>query len=233
MLREAALTEKIAVVMNSPDEEIFPFRRLDPIPSGKPAPFVFMYHGSMVERNGLELAVDSLARLRDEVPHVELRIYGRSTPYLEQVMRKAESLGLQESVRYIGVRKLEQLAAEIQECNVGVIPNQRNTFTDINTPTRIFEYLAQGKPVVAPDTHGILDYFGHDELFYFTAGDAESMADAMRIAAADASEAVASAERGQRVYQRHIWHQERETLIQSVCELLGRNAAPPAEPIGN
>jgi glycosyltransferase involved in cell wall biosynthesis len=190
-----------------------------------------MYHGSLVERNGLELAVDALARIHKEMPNAELRVFGRSTPYLEQVIAKAETLGLKDNVRYLGSRKLEQLAGEIQQCNVGVIPNQRNAFTDINTPTRIFEYLSMGKPVVSPDTSAIVDYFGKDELFYFTAGDAESLAEALRNVAADGAEAVANAERGQQVYLRHSWQQERERLIQAVCELLGNNVAA-REPIG-
>jgi len=225
---------KIVVVMNSPDEGIFPFRPARSYaPAETGAQFVVMYHGSLVERNGLELAVDALAKFRETAPRAELRIYGRSTPYLEQVLAKAEKLGLKDYVHYLGARKLEQLAADIQACDVGVIPNQRNAFTDINTPTRIFEYLSMGKPVVAPDTPAIVDYFGQDELFYFAAGDAESLAEALRNVAADGAEAVANAERGQEVYQRHSWHRERERLIQSVCELLGRNAAPPAEPIGS
>ncbi len=54
--------EKIGVVMNSPDEQIFPFRvpRSSPPESGAPnRRFVIMYHGSLVERNGLDLAVDA------------------------------------------------------------------------------------------------------------------------------------------------------------------------------
>src|SRR5712692_2702898 len=50
--------EKIAVVMNAPDSKIFPFRRPQEKHSTGEAsgiPFVIMYHGSLVERNGLDL----------------------------------------------------------------------------------------------------------------------------------------------------------------------------------
>src|SRR5579864_825598 len=70
--------EKIAVVMNAPDSRIFRFRaaqqqRREPESS---KPFVFMYHGSLVERNGLDLAVEALAIARKEMPNAELRVYG-------------------------------------------------------------------------------------------------------------------------------------------------------------
>jgi len=113
--------EKIGVVMNSPDGEIFPYRTvLSNARSNQIStkPFVIMYHGSLVERNGLDLAVDALARLREAVPNLELRIYGRSTPFLEKVMDKARDLGLENCVRYLGPKGLEELVREIEssEC---------------------------------------------------------------------------------------------------------------------
>lgn len=212
--------EKIRVIMNSPDEKLFSYRGADTYPKKKVGDFVIMYHGSLVERNGLDLVVTALADLLRSGSKVSLRVYGRATPYLDRVLRRVEELGIKDNVHFLGSRTLEQLADEIQQCDLGVIPNQRNRFTDINTPTRIFEYLAKGKPVVAPRTSGILDYFGPDELFYFGAGDAESMVAAIRRVMDDRAEAVANAQRGQRVYERHTWSQERESLVKSLCELL-------------
>jgi glycosyltransferase involved in cell wall biosynthesis len=219
--RRSCRVEKIGVVMNSPDEEIFSYRAVRSYPVRTVGqPFVIMYHGSLVERNGLDLAVDAFARLHETVPTAELRVYGRSTPYLEQVMEKVHRLGLDGNVRYLGGKKLEELVHEIEACDVGVIPNHRNTFTDINTPTRIFEYLALGKPVIAPRTLGIQDYFDPDALLYFESGDAEELAAQMAYAAFHTAEMTAIAERGQQVYIAHTWRQEKETLISLVAGLI-------------
>ena len=192
-----------------------------PIPSAHPTSgSCMMYHGSLVERNGLELAVDALAQLQKTTPMVDLRIYGRSTPYLEHVMDKVRTLGLENNIRYFGAKKLEDLAREIENCDVGIIPNQRNTFTDINTPTRIFEYLALGKPVIAPRTPGIQDYFDSDSLLFFEPGDSEELAKKMEYAASHPIEVTAIAERGQKVYAAHSWQQEKEKLIRMVVRLI-------------
>ena len=213
--------EKIGVVMNSPDGEIFPYRAARSYSVRTPdRPLRMMYHGSLVERNGLELAVDALARLHQMIPTAELRIYGRSTPYLERVMDKVRSLGLEGNIRYFGARKLEDLAREIEDCDLGIIPNQRNTFTDINTPTRIFEYLALGKPVIAPRTPGIQDYFDPDSLLFFESGDSEELAKQIEYAASHTIEVTAIAERGQQVYVAHSWQQEKEKLVSMVVELI-------------
>lgn len=207
---------KIGVVMNAPDGQIFPYRAARSYSvanssSGKP--FVIMYHGSLVERNGVDLAVQSLVRVRKTVLNAELRIYGKETAFLEQVMEQAKTLGLQDSVKYLGARKLEELVTDIQSCDVGVIPNQRNPFTDINTPTRIFEYLALGKPVIAPNTPGILDYFTPESLFFFESGNADQLAQQIEYVAGHPGEAIDVAERGQVIYQAHTWQQERQTLV--------------------
>ena len=215
--------DKVAVIMNCPDAALFPFRPACSYPlRATDARFVIMYHGSLVERNGLDLAVDAMARLVPKVPNAELRVFGRSTPYLERVMQKVRELGLENHVCYLGSRKLELLAGEIEKCDLGVIPNQRNTFTDINTPTRIFEYLALGKPVIAPRTAGICDYFGPESLFFFESGNSTDLAKCMESAAKHPAEARDAARKGQEIYLRHTWAKEREELVNLVAGLMGR-----------
>lgn len=218
-------SEKIEVVMNSPDEKIFPFRTAQvPITTSQARnkPFVVMYHGSLVERNGLDLAVEALARVRQVLPTAELRVYGSSTPFLEYVLEIAKSKGLLDAVRYLGPRRLEELVHEIEVCDVGIIPNHQNSFTAINTPTRIFEYLALGKPVIAPRTPGIQDYFSKSSLLFFEAGNPEDLAKSIEYAYFHPVEVSEIAKRGQEVYREHTWQQERTRLTQLVAGLLHR-----------
>jgi glycosyltransferase involved in cell wall biosynthesis len=215
--------QKISVVMNSPDEEIFqyqePFRQLST--ARDPAkPFVIMYHGSLVERHGVDLAVTAVGNLRLKIPGAELRIYGRSTPFLERVLDSVRKSELSDAVRYLGPMKLEQIPAAIRECDVGVIPNRRSAFTEINMPTRIFEYLSQGKPVIAPQTPGIQDYFSPQELVLFDLGKAEDLAAKMEYVFQHPEEVQRMTERGQKVYRDHRWTGEQERLIKLVEGLL-------------
>ena len=103
---------------------------------------------------------------------------------------------------------------------MGVIPNHRSAFSDINTPTRIFEYLALGKPVIAPRTPGIQDYFSQDSLFFFEPGDSEDLAKQLIQVYTEPSRTMAIAERGQQVYLEHSWSEERQHLVNLVRELL-------------
>jgi glycosyltransferase involved in cell wall biosynthesis len=215
--------QKISVVMNSPDEEIFqyqkPFRQVSTVRDAS-KPFVIMYHGSLVERHGVDLAVAAVGKIRSKIPGAELRIYGRSTPFLEGVLDSVRKSELSDAVRYLGPMKLEQIPAAIRECDVGVVPNRRSAFTEINMPTRIFEYLSQGKPVIAPQTPGIQDYFSPQELVLFDLGKTEDLAAKMEYVFEHPEEMLRMVELGQEVYQDHQWTGERERFVKLVEELL-------------
>jgi glycosyltransferase involved in cell wall biosynthesis len=214
---------KITVVMNSPDEGIFQDRkplRLSFTGRDPSKPFVIMYHGSLVERHGLDLAVTALRKIQPAIPCAELRIYGRSTPFLEEVMDAVRKSELSEAVRYLGSKSLEKIAEAIGQCDVGIIPNRRSIFTEINTPTRIFEYLSQGKPVVAPRTRGILDYFSPQELVLFELGDVDDLAEKMLYVFQNPEETLKMIERGQEVFRAHNWSSERLRFLSLVDDLL-------------
>ena len=212
-------SEKIRVVMNAPDERIFSFRRRSPTPSRPDKPFVIMYHGTIVPRNGLDLAIAAVKEVRKTVPNAELRIYGPRTPFLEQLLDRLNGESGDCGIRYLGPRRLEDLIVEIEDCDIGIIPNQRNTFTELNTPTRIFEYLALGKPVIAPRAMGIQDYFPEDALPFFELGSAEDLARKIEYAYRHPEEIDQIVQRGQQVYLEHNWSRQRQTLVEMVSDL--------------
>lgn len=216
-------SEKVSVVMNSPDGEIFPFRAprsRHAAGDGRQKSLVIMYHGSLVERNGLDLAVKAVANARQTIPGIELKIYGRRTPFLDQVMGEVHNQGLRDCIQYFGPKRLEELVGAIEACDVGIIPNHRNAFTEINTPTRMFEYIALGKPVIAPRTPGIQDYFSAGSIFFFEPGDAQELAKSIEYVFCHPSEAIESTKRGQEVYLAHAWSQEKKVLVTLIDNLL-------------
>jgi len=218
--------------MNSPDEEIFPLRppRADggspPRVRGKP--FVIMYHGSLVERNGLDLAIEAFERVRDSIPGSQLRIYGWATPFLARVMDSVRAKGLEDAVHVLGPRRAEDMVAAIEECDVGIIPNRRSVFTEISTPTRIFEYLALGKPAIAPRVVGIQDYFNNESLIFFELGNAEDLARQIAYVFFHPGEAAEIVKRGQEVYLTHAWREEKHTLVKLASDLLSHGSVEEA-----
>jgi glycosyltransferase involved in cell wall biosynthesis len=135
-------------------------------------------------------------------------------------MESARQRGLDKNVDYLGPCNLNEIVEAIEDCDLGIIPNHRNIFTEINTPTRIFEYLALAKPVIAPKAQGIQDYFGDNDMIFFKLGDADDLARKIEFAYSHPVEVAETVKRGQAVYLSHTWSRERLILLKSICDLI-------------
>lgn len=212
---------KLRIVMNSPDEKIFAFRGERRVTEkARKSAFTVMYHGTLVERNGADLAVEAFAKVRQNVPDAQLFIYGKRTPFLDKVLQSAREIGVAESVKYFGAKRLEDVVRAIGDCDVGIVPNPRSAFIEITMPTRIFEFLALGKPVIAPRTRGICDYFGEDSMLFFEPGNSDDLARQIAYVFSHPAEVGEIVRRGQEVLRLNAWAGEKQRYLQIVTDLL-------------
>ena len=181
-----------------------------------------MYHGLLVERHGLDLAIQAVARLRAEIPNIQLHMYGEPTDYLEKIMKLVRELNLEGVVQSHGFKNLNEIASEISKIDLGLIPNRLSSFTEINFPTRIFEYLAMNKPVLVPSTKGIRDYFDDIDILFFEGGNVDDLATKIKWAWQHPTELRQLMENGWMVYGKHCWDSERERFAGLVSDLLQR-----------
>ena len=226
--------EKVQIVMNSPDETIFTPGSVEPVPRAPNGgdEFRIMHHGSIVHRHGIDLLVEAVAKVRPGIPGVRLDIFGRREPFLDEVLDAARRLGVGDIVHYRGNSTQREIARAILESDLGVIPNRRSAFTGLNFPTRIFEYLAMGRPILVPATQGIEDYFTPEQLLMFEQGNVDDLA-ARILWIRENPEAVRRVlDRGIEVYRKHLWTQERARFVGAVRALAhsGRQGVPNLEP---
>jgi glycosyltransferase involved in cell wall biosynthesis len=214
---------KMEIVMNSPEETIFrddtPAAVLPPPPVGG-QPFRVLHHGSIVHRHGLDIAIEALAIARRELPALQFFICGRPTPFLDEVLALAATRGLGEVVHFLGPKTQPEVAALVAACDLGVIPNRLSPFTSVNMPTRIFEYLAMNRPVIAPVTEGIRDYFDDGNLIFFEPDNPADLARHIVWVARNPAAAATVVKQGQLVYQEQVWARQREHFLNLVEVLL-------------
>lgn len=219
---------KIQTVMNSPEAEIFqPGEKpqVNGCQTAKQKSFALMYHGLIVERHGLDLAVEAIAQLKSRIPGIRLDLYGDSTDYLEKILALAHKLDLKDAIHFHGFKSLNEIAEDISKTDLGLVPNRLSVFTEINFPTRIFEYLAMNKPVIVPSTRGIRDYFNEDEILFFTPGDANDLAKKIEWAYQNPSALQRLLENGRRVYDKNCWKLEQKKFLGMVdCMVKPLNA---------
>ncbi len=210
---------KIVVIMNSPDPTIFSRANGQQGSPAKRKGLSLMYHGTIVERHGLGTALEALAHLREKVEAPNLHVYGDGD-YVAEFLAMRKALGLERIVHYHGQVPLEQIATAIDLVDIGVIPNKRSVFTEINLPTRIFEYLSKQKQVIVPRTVGILDYFDDSSIHFFEQGNSTSLANVIVGILENREESERILRNGLRTYNEYSWNSQRQRLLSTLEGLL-------------
>jgi glycosyltransferase involved in cell wall biosynthesis len=215
--------EKMEIVMNSPQPEIFnPDRFPAEGARTRSGEFRIMHHGSIVHRHGIDLLVDAVAMVKDRIPGIRLDIYGGHTSFVEIVLAHAEKHGVADRVHYHGSKTQTEIAEAIRNCDVGVVPNRRSPFTETNFPTRLFEYLAMHRPVIAPSTQGIRDYFTPEQMIYFEPDHVDDLAKQLIWVHDHPDQVAQRVTRGTAVYRQHLWTGEKARLISLTATLAAR-----------
>jgi glycosyltransferase involved in cell wall biosynthesis len=210
--------EKLRIVMNSPQTSVFENYTKNAVIKPRGDKFILMYHGLIVERHGLDLTVEALKVLRNKIANLEMIICGYGE-YEAQLLRDIKESNLEDIVNFIGEVTIEKIAETIPQIDVGIIPNKITPFTQINFPTRIFEYIINKKPAVVPRTIGIRDYFAEDEIFYFNGEDAQDLISVIMDIYLNPEKAKEKIEKSYKIYKKHTWEIQRDSLLKIYDEL--------------
>jgi PEP-CTERM/exosortase A-associated glycosyltransferase len=135
--------------------------------------------GSFYAYEGLDLAIDALPLIRAEIPDLKLLLVGGG-PQESNLKAQADSLGLHDSVVFAGRVPHDQVQRYYDLIDILVYPRHPMRLTDLVTPLKPLEAMAQRRLLVASDVGG------HRELIrdgstgkLFRAGDRRAFADAV------------------------------------------------------
>ncbi len=212
---------KITLVMNSPQDNVFqavPYQRL---PEDKNK-FIVMYHGTIVKRHGLDDAIKAITKLKEKIPGLEFWIFG-SGEFLKEMEDEINNSHLNTFIKYKGSVMVDEIAKTIPMIDLGIIPNKKTPFTEINFPVRIFEYLYFQKPVIVSKTKGILDYFKEDEIFYFDGGNVDDLAKVIFQIYSNPQNSKTTILKGYAVYECNNWKKQSTTLLNLYLDIFSEN----------
>ncbi len=180
LIQRGVRADKCSVVMNVADERIFTpkLEKVQPRPEHS---LRLIYHGSVVYRYGLDLAIQAVNAVKDEIPRIHLTILGGGDA-IHGLMQMTKELGLQEHVAiYDELRPVEELPEIIQAADLGVVPYRNDVFTDGLLPTKLMEYAALDLPSIASRTTAMVEYFSDTMVEFFAPGDADDLARCLRL----------------------------------------------------
>jgi glycosyltransferase involved in cell wall biosynthesis len=205
----------ITVVMNSPDGELGPLSTRDP------SRFVLVYHGSVFPRYGLDVVLRGLAAALDRAPGVELHMFCSDTDpsCLAELKSLAGTLGIAERVAFNGYVAPLALRRILAAADAGVSPLRRSSHIDLAYPSKIFEYLTCGLPVLAASTPAVLDVFGDAPVDFYEPDSPEGFADAL-VAMVEHTSPVSLPVRSSRLKREIAWGEMSDRCVDVVGRLV-------------
>jgi glycosyltransferase involved in cell wall biosynthesis len=201
--------EKISVVHNCPDPEIF--RKPTNANKTMNDELVIIHHGTLLHRYGEDLLVRAFAKALPKIPKARLDIYGNGDllPTLKKIVHE---LQIEDKVRFYGEVPQEEIAEALEKADLCVVPNRNDEIMRYAFPTKLLEALHMGCPVIASSTELVAKTFSDGGIFFTPPGDLESLSEAIIGLANDSAAREKLAKKGLKQAERFDWSREKEKL---------------------
>jgi glycosyltransferase involved in cell wall biosynthesis len=195
--------EKISVILNVPNDQSFrTAREVYQIPPNK-AGFTVITHGTLLELYGIQFIIRAIARLRQQIPGVNMIIAGDGE-YGPELKHLAHELLVDDIIRFTGWISQSEVIQLILGADIGVVATF-GSYGEICVPNKLFEYIALGKPVVCSSLKAIRDYFAENSLFYFQPTNIDELTECIYRVYQHPESAVEMKENANRVYNENQW----------------------------
>ncbi len=208
---------KIGVVANFADDDLF---RLQPY-----APFDgrvrFVFHGTILERNGLGTLVEALALVRDRA-RIHVRIIGEGD-FSSRLQELIVSHDLGDVVEFRNRSyPIREIPGLISDCHVGLVPLKLSAVANYALPLKLVEYTCLGLPSISIRSAAIDYYVRPDECVFFEAGNVRALAQAIDDVAASPERLLEYRGKLPIVRERLLWSGEKRKYIAMLQELAGQ-----------
>ena len=111
------------------------------------------YLGTLARVRRIDFLINVLAHIKQAIPEAKLYLVGAGADAKDEefLKREAEKLGVSDSVIITGFLPMEKAWEEVADCDVCVSPFYPTPILNSTSPTKLIEYMALGKAVVAND----------------------------------------------------------------------------------
>ena len=175
--------DRVTVVPNAVDPGLFSLgREVDSDlrrSLGLDGAIVLGFIGSFYGYEGLDLLVNATQRLLPRYPHLRVLLVGGG-PQEDTLKAQVATAGLQDRVIFTGRVAHAEVQRYYELIDVLAYPRLPTRLTELVTPLKPLEAMAQGRMLVASDVGGHQELIRHGETgFLFRAGDAGALAQAI------------------------------------------------------
>jgi glycosyltransferase involved in cell wall biosynthesis len=207
--------KKLRTVMNTPDPAIF--RRTSECQSSD-LNFTVAYHGSIIQRLGIDIAIEAVALVRKDIENIRLRIIGTGD-YMEEARRLVSRLGLEDIVAFEGLVPLEEIPSLLRAATVGVVPYYPNEATHLMLPVKLLEYATLGIPAISARLKAVEHYFSPAAIRYVKPGDIKDLGLALIDLYKNPDERIRLTKEAGKMVDENNWDRERQRLYEALDSL--------------
>ncbi|MDT0603816.1 TIGR04063 family PEP-CTERM/XrtA system glycosyltransferase [Thalassotalea castellviae] len=137
---------------------------------------VVAFIGTFFKYEGLHYAIDAMKVICQHRQDIHLLLVGAGNE-LSNLKHQVDKLGLESNVSFIGRVPFEEVSRYYSLANIMVFPRESIRLTELVTPLKPLESMAQYKPVIASDIGGHKELIEDNKTgFLFKADDANALA---------------------------------------------------------
>lgn len=105
---------------------------------------ILLYIGNLEHYQGIDLMLEAISRLNTQFSF-KLLLIGGTQEHINSYIKRVKYFKIDEKVSFLGARPLKRLNSYLTQADILLSPRLKG----INTPMKIYSYLASGVPVIA------------------------------------------------------------------------------------
>ncbi len=115
---------------------------------------VIGYVGTLLHYHRVNILIDMARELRESIGNILFLMIGGEKSKVEKYRARAHKDGVDDVFLFVGSVRYRDLPLYIDLIDIGIIPNT----APWAAPTKMFEYAAMKKPIIAPDYPAVRDF---------------------------------------------------------------------------
>lgn len=209
---------KMAVVLNAPDENQFNSVLDNSNSNRKSGIFNVLYVGTLAERYGIETSLRAIAKLKKEgtIPGLCFTVIPKiknEGEYVDQLLGEVRKLDLDGCFHLLDPVPHHQMPEIIRDADLSVYTPLKDVHMDIALSLKIPEIIALGKPLVTSRLSVLQRYFGEDSLFMCEPGNVEDCAEKILEVYRNPEEVRLRVERGRNALAKISWKIQKKKYL--------------------
>lgn len=218
-VKYGANPDKITVILNAPESRLFENAPApEPLSEGDEERFIVISHGAIEERYGHDTMLEAVAMVKDAIPGFQLRITGVGS-YLDSFLEKIKAMHLENEVVYLGYVSWEELLAELQRADVGIVAQKSSMYSNLVHTCKMYDFMAFNKPVICSRLDSVAAYFDDESLGFFAPGDADDLTRVLLDLYQNPEKRQSLVDNAAKLYQEYRWEKQRESYWATYARL--------------